>query len=399
MQALNAATLQITNNTVNTGAFDTLITNSGGELRASGAGSVVRVDSFYTDTSEVAIHGGTIRAQDGGDVIFGGGLLDGDTEQGAATLVGGISADALFLRGETANQGSIHLRDSAANADSGGTIFVTAEGAELTGGGTIVMDETTGSDSITGAAQEGRGLDPALYTPSQLVFTDQLVTGGGLIWSEFQDIGGYYSYVIQLILGSDGEVRATAGHTMTIGTKYTITNDGTLHAMGGVMKLYDQVTGTGQVLISSGGRMEVRADFGSDITFSASATATAETLVFTDWDDDGDNLDYNQTIRGMGVGDRVFFAGTLYGDFNSLMGSPNKFSWVQNGTGGTIRYVVDGETLTYNVANVPRAELELTYSQDFGVGFVRLAATKGTSSSEKMTGTSGEKQADRLVWE
>ncbi|MCI4678321.1 hypothetical protein K9U39_08040 [Rhodoblastus acidophilus] len=219
---------------------------SSGQIAAYGVGSQVYLQYGVT------VVGGTIGGGSGGEVIstYGPNTIDGSSAAGAVTIGSGgklVIGDTTTALGTIVNHGEIDLNGTY-NA-----LIIGDGGVTLTGGGKVVLT-TTYADLIAGS-------NPT--TATTLHNVDNTISGDGMV--------GGYNGLLAFDNQAAGVIDATtAGTALSILTGSDLVNNGTLEADGGLLKIYDAVTGSGQALIKNGGEIDTEYTFDQNVTFAGS---------------------------------------------------------------------------------------------------------------------------------
>ena len=234
LQATAGATMNL-----NTATY----TNTGGTIRADGAGSVVQLNS-----SAVEIVGGDLTTTAGGEIrtASGGPILDGVTVTNGSNLVQATGADSR-IRSGIVNNGTWNLNDA------GNDTRITVEGSQtITGTGEIVMSNSFNNVlSVNGFGGEATG-DVVVTLDSS-----QTIRGAGRIQENF---GGFVNNGTVRQQGTVEMVLDPGGADAGLGANFV--NNGILRTEGaGGLRLnagiYDNNTsietvGTGDIRLNSG---------------------------------------------------------------------------------------------------------------------------------------------------
>src|SRR5579862_7230017 len=221
------------------------VTNTGGLIAASGAGSVVHLGDATVRHGDLKTDTGGVIDTFGGNATFDSLTIDSGSE------VEVIGATSLTLENAIENDGTVTV-------DAGvysGTVVIDGT-VSLTGSAAIVLDGS-GAD-IVGLATGTNTLDNA----STIEGAGQ-IGGGHLVFDN--EVGG--------TIGAD-----LIGKTLTVHTGNTITNAGTLEATsGGTLVIDDDVTNTDGTIAAHGSGSVVELD-GVTVTSGALVTDTGGTI-------------------------------------------------------------------------------------------------------------------------
>jgi hypothetical protein len=208
----------------------------------------------------------------------------------------------LTLEGVIDNSGTFDVAFGTNSAN-----LVISGGVVLEGSGSVTLEGST--DGIVGAT--GGGI---------LDNTGNTISGSG-------DIGLAGNGLLSLV--NSGTVEATTGN-LVIDTGQTVVNNGTLEANGATLVVDDPVSGSGQVLVASGGTADFAAALGENVTFSGVGTLGL-----------ADPTAFNGQITGLNLGDTIDLSNIALSD----IGSAN----IVNGQ-LVVEETGDGPTLTFNIA-------------------------------------------------
>ena len=136
--------------------------------------------------------------------------------------------------------------------------------------------------------------------------------------NEGNTIDGYSTFgsnlTIENLAGSNNPAGSfdadVAGQAMVFETGHTIVNDGTFIANGGILEIFDQVSGTGSAIIEQGGTLEIGNAYSQNITFEG-----AGTLQF-----DEQQQGNAEAYAGNAVADTGIVSGVAAGDVIDLTG-------------------------------------------------------------------------------
>jgi FecR protein len=257
--------------------IDSAVSNVGGTIEATGELSKVQLVNADIIGGTLSTDGcGIIEivSADGADIS----KFDGTTD--AVTIDGYVRIDAsanLQLDGTIHNSGTIEVDFSGVfrTGDSRSHLIIDGQ-VTLDGGGTVVLDGSL--DGIIGSASGGT-----------LVNKDNTIVGAGFIGDGTD---------ADLTLVNRGTVDADLnGQVLSIETGNAVTNDGLLEATnGGILHVFDDVTGSGSVKIFGDGTVVFAGAFHEDVAFAGTGTLELAHSV------DGA---YGGTITGFGGGDKL----------------------------------------------------------------------------------------------
>jgi hypothetical protein len=229
-------------------AIPAAINDNGGNITASGTGSVVTINA--------TIQGGTLNTLSGGVIqtSSGGATLDATT-QGAITLSDGSTYTS--TAGTTFIKGTLNLGTTT------GSTFTLGGALELTGNTTL---SGPGVVNISGTASNSSGGQIGTNSNGFTLTNNLTIQGTGTIGSNNTTYGN-------LSLANNGIIDAnTNGQTLSIqGTGGTITNTGTFEATsGGILNL-----ATSNAILNSSARITAS---GAGSTVNISTTIQGGTL-------------------------------------------------------------------------------------------------------------------------
>jgi T5SS/PEP-CTERM-associated repeat protein len=259
-------------------------------MTIEGGGNVASTDDVTLGdqngaSGEVDIDGVSADGSTPSGLGFGGTLTIGNGGTGTLKI-----SDGALVAPTSGGKGAIEI---AAQQESSGTVSVDGNGSELEGATLAIGGTDTAAGGTASLTISNQGLvdvnDITLWNGGSvslaggLIVTDTLTEQGGAV-SGFGSVDG------------------------------AITDDGTITAAGGTLGLSGDVSGTGSLVIDTGGRLDVEGvSNGIGVTFEASASN--ETLGIDD------HSAFLTTISGFGTGDTIDLADIGYssGDTATLL--------------------------------------------------------------------------------
>ena len=265
LEATGGGVLQITSQTVN---------NAGGTI-TSGAGSSVQLQS------NTVIQGGTLTNNGGFLGVTNSSIayLDGSTAAGAVTINGTYTSDTntyTYVRGSIINNGTIQLNGGGGTSvilwTDSPNVMLTGGGTlnlgNLGGGGTAIIDEAAGGETLTnvnnliegqGVIGDGSGLVLVNQATVNANVSGQSLTldGGGVTNTGLLEAtnGGVLVISSQAVNNQNGNITAGAGSSVVLEGAVvqggTLTNNGSFlgATIGGIATL-DGSTASGAVTIN-----------------------------------------------------------------------------------------------------------------------------------------------------
>ena len=219
--------------------LDTAVNNLGGNITASGTGTV---------NVNTAITGGTLNQTGGGTlqtIPSGTGTLNGVTLNG--TYINGNNSD-VFVSGTITNNGVIQVNAAANNSVLGINANTTLSG------GTVTLSESAGGAAII--QQQVGGLT-LTNSSTSLIQGAGTVGNGGLAFVNNGTVNANAAKTL-FLNGSGGNtnaglLEATAGGTLELDT--VVTNTGNITANGGTVNVNTAITG-GTLNSTGGGTLQ-----------------------------------------------------------------------------------------------------------------------------------------------
>jgi hypothetical protein len=343
--------------------------NNSGTISADVGGGVINLSASTTN------NGNVLSAANGGQLVLNGTINN----------IGSGHVDSVGA-GSNVLQNGITITGGALNSSGGGTFVATNNGANLLSGvtlnGVLDMASNTGSERIS----NGLALNGAVNLNANSIFVfdggTQTLSGTGTITlggtgssnrlgidnggtlttasgvtihGENGTIGGPVFVGGSNTLNNGGTIRAdVVGGTLTVAAN-TLTNSGTLAATAGTLTISPAFTGTGTVLTSGTGQVNIGgpSTVGNLINNGTSTTAlnlaANNVTVSTDYNNAsfGTGNTFNKRANVSGTGQIL-----ASGDVAQAITGAN----VTNGTGATPTLTignvrVGGTTFNYQVAN------------------------------------------------
>ena len=232
--------------------IENTITNTGGNITASGAASAVVVDN-------ATINGGALNTTSGGVMETAGGstaTLNGVTISSGSTYTASNNATT-DINGTITNQGTIQLNGGGGNNG----VLNLAGNVTLNGGGTVAMTDTSGAGNafFEGNGQTLTNVDNTIEGTGIIGNGNLAVINGGTI--EASPAGGTSTLTLNGSGGltNNGTFAANNGGTLTVTVPFT--NTGTVHAINGTIDANAGFTGTtGTATIDSTGTLSIGAN-------------------------------------------------------------------------------------------------------------------------------------------